>query len=64
VKYLFETSAQVFSLKEKITVNAVDVNTTIFKPAHTVTFIKQSPVLKGRLLPSCHRRFQMNRIFF
>jgi hypothetical protein len=34
------------------------VNTV--KPAHAVTSIKQSPVLKGHLFLSCHRKFCMN----
>ena len=32
----------------------------IVKPAHTVTSIMQSPVLKGPFVMSCHRRFHMN----
>ena len=31
-----------------------------FKPAHTVTSIKQSPVLKGHFFLSCHRKFHLN----
>ena len=30
------------------------------KPAHVVTSIKQSPVLKGHIFLSCHRTFHMN----
>jgi hypothetical protein len=30
------------------------------KPAHVVASIKQSPLLKGHLFLSCHRKFQMN----
>ena len=29
----------------------------IVKPACVATFIKQSPVLKGHLFLSCHRKF-------
>jgi hypothetical protein len=30
------------------------------KPAYQVTSIKQSPVFKGHLFLSCHRKFAMN----
>jgi hypothetical protein len=33
---------------------------TFVKPAHAVTTIKQSPVFKGYIFLSCHRKFHMN----
>jgi hypothetical protein len=44
--------------------NSPQPSIQIVKLAHIVNSIKQSPVLKGHLFLSCHRKFHFDLTFF
>ena len=59
-----KTSPENINIHFEGTSHTVKVNTlyskTTIKSAHAATSIKQSPVLKGHLFLSCHKKINMN----